>query len=125
MSAGAAALLRGETVDQIEANATAFARLVHTAGHNLQNEPETAGRNIFAEAAAGKQHRKQELHRLITGRRARQPRDEHGRFAGSLDGGARPLGPRAPATGEPLLAEHGRWLGQVIAQRRADCGAAF
>lgn len=86
LSPDAGSFLQGETLEQLEASAVALTR-VTTDGRRPELEPDIrSGRSIFAEAAAQKERRKQELAELLCGR-PRQPRDEHGRF--SFDGGAR------------------------------------
>lgn len=111
LGADAISFIGGTTVEQIEANAAAFARLVHAGGANQQPEP--AGRNIFAEATAQKAARKAELRRLFTGRPTRQPRDEDGRFSG-MDGGART---RVPTPRSPER-EHGELVAGLAALAR-------
>jgi hypothetical protein len=115
----AAGFLTGSTVEELEAQAGALARVVGAADARREPEPAAAPGDPLADALAGKEQRQRELAALFT-RRAPQPRDETGRYAGrgSFDGGARPSLPLPPPT-------HGEWLGQVLRTRSADRGASF
>ena len=117
----AASFLTGSTVEELEASAAGLARLV-----GCSDPAPIAPLDLVARSMADKQHRKQALHRLFTGR-SPQPRDSAGRFVlrGSFDGGARAAVPAPPPTGEQALMAHGQWLAQVIAHRRGDQGIHF
>jgi hypothetical protein len=129
---GAADFLTGETIDEIEANAVKLAELL-TNSTRVQAAKDTeqleqaadAGSLTAALQPGAKQARQRALVELLHPKQ--QLRDPHGRFttsgssSGGFDGGARTP---APVKGPPER-EHDYWLGDVIAQRRADAGASF
>jgi hypothetical protein len=112
---GSADFLTGDTLEQVEASATAFkSRLQERQG---EQKPVPG---LFAAAATDKAERQRALVSLFTGGQAAtpQPRDEHGRFAapgGGFDGGARPSVPPEPES-------HESWLVRVLGSREADSG---
>lgn len=90
-------------------------------GSLLRTEAGTARWTQVAGLLTGGMARKVEEHRglirALHGRPARaQPRDEHGRFRGGMDGGARRLPPRPPES-------HDQWLVRALRSRSADVGA--
>lgn len=113
LTPSAASFLDGTTLEQIEAQATALARLL---GENAdRREREVAlGHDMFSIAATAKQVRKQALAAMFTGR-ALQARDEVGRFAtGGFDGGARQSLPIAKSPEQA----HGELVGHLVGLRR-------
>jgi hypothetical protein len=78
-------------------------------------------KGFFAAAVAAKAQRKRQLEALF---RAPQPRDERGRFTGSVarsnsfDGGARTL---MPVRQHPLI-EHNSLIVELLRTRGADVG---
>jgi hypothetical protein len=79
LDADAANSLTCSTIEEVDASAVAFVRLL--GAHAEQREQEAvAGPDLFADAAAAKARRKRELVAQLAGRLA-QPRDEAGRFA--------------------------------------------
>jgi hypothetical protein len=114
----AAALLAGETVDQLEQSAVALAHFVdaHKGDAELAAEPDP-----ITAALAGKAEHKRQLAATILGRRS-QSHDERGRFAprGSFDGGARePL----PAPRDPQR-DHDELVAQMVRLRRIFGGSS-
>lgn len=111
---GSAAFLAGDTLEQVEASATALKSL-------LQEHPGAAPGGLHTTAATAKADRQRALLNLFAGPAPApppQPRDERGRFTGGFDGGARASVPPPPET-------HDSWLGRVLRTRAADSGAAF
>lgn len=116
----AANFLSGETMEELEASATAFVQLLST--HAEQRDSSVARPDLFADAAT-KARRKREPTALFAGRPA-QPRDQAGRFASTAGGGGFDEGAR----GQPLpppRESHEQWLVRTIRARSADRGAAF
>jgi hypothetical protein len=112
----AAALLTGETVEELDGSARALAQLIAERREEPEPEP-VPGQGFFAGAAAAKAERRQALVDALTGR-SEQRRDERGRFSGGFDGGARAPAPQ-PREG------HDAWLGRLLRTRAADTGARF
>lgn len=108
---GSATFIEGETLEEIEASASAFAKLLEE-----RREPAT---NLLTAASIAKAERQRVFVASLTGRTPHQRRDERGRFAsGGFDGGARPAVPLPPES-------HGEMLVRLLRSREADRGAAF
>jgi hypothetical protein len=106
--------LTGETVEQVEASALEFEKLL------VEKRPEQESATSFLGAvAAGKAARQRALVNLLTGREPPQPRDERGRFesaTASFDGGAR----RRSAQSQPE--GHDSVLLRVLRSGEANAG---
>jgi hypothetical protein len=113
-----ATFLSGETLEQIEASASAFEKLLEVE-ERRKREPMPS---FLVAAATAKHERKRSLENLLT--RRPQQRDEHGRFAGErtgtggFDGGARRGPPAAAESPDEILI-------RVLRSREADRGAGF
>ena len=85
----AAALLTGESVEELEHSADALAQLLGTGDPG--DQAATTGADLFGNRAAAKAERQARILRLFAGPPTPepQPRDASGRYA-SFDGGARP-----------------------------------
>ena len=116
LSEAAVPFIGGTTLDEIEASASALAKIVNSGGRLDTHEQKPSG-DLFANAASAKAARKHALFEALVGR-AEQPRDERGRFVGGFDGGARTSPPPAPPS-------HDEWLGELLRTRRADAGVNF
>jgi hypothetical protein len=111
----ARSFLTGTTVDELEAQAAALAKVL--GAHADRREPEPAAApDLLTVAAAEKARRKQELAAMFCGR-APQPRAESGRFA-SFDGGARQA---LPVPKSPERA-HGELVAGLASYRRTHGG---
>jgi hypothetical protein len=119
LDAGAAGFLTGTTLEEIEASADALARLIDASGEHRQKSA-IAGPDLFTGMVESKARQKRELAALFCGR-ARQPRDEAGRFAqraAGFDGGARASLPIA----KPPEQAHADLLGHLITASRVYRG---
>src|SRR5262249_21312171 len=105
----AARFLTGETLGELEQSAATLAQLIGERREEPEPEHEPT-LDLFAGAALAKAQRKRALVGMLTGR-APQPRDERGRFAGGLDGGAR----RPVPTRRSPEQEHNRLVAELAA----------
>jgi hypothetical protein len=110
----AASFLVGETVAEVEASASALAKLL--AGRVEEEATIAQTADPITRSIEAKSRKHDGLLRALHGQPA-QARDERGRFAG-FDGGVREP---APTPGP----SHDEWLGGVLRDRRADVGANF
>jgi hypothetical protein len=104
--------LMGETLEQVEASASAFAALLD------QRREQESATSFLGAVAAGKAARQRALVNLFSGRAPEQPRDERGRFAAGFDGGVRPGRARTPESHDSMLV-------RVLRSGEANAGGHF
>lgn len=110
---GAAEVLVGSTLAELERSADALAKLVTGSEGREPKQAEPAS-DLFAGSAREKARRQRALVEALH-RRPRQQRDERGRFAArsvSFDGGARTPVPPKPES-------HNEWLARRLVDARA------
>jgi hypothetical protein len=126
LDSDATSFLVGASLSELEESAAKLAQLVGGRDDQEPEEPDVSVPDLFSTAARAR--RKEQLTALFCSPPP-QPRDACGRWVPSdrrtaitFDGGVR--GEPLPVTGPPEQ-EHGRWLLDVLARRRADRGADF
>jgi hypothetical protein len=115
LDAEAANFLTGSTLSELEASAAALTKLLGKQHEQEEEQEREAG--FFERAAAPKAEQKRALAAIFTGR-ARQPRDEQGRWTEQVvdfHGGARQSVPPPPET-------HGQTLMRLLRSGEANTG---
>jgi hypothetical protein len=117
LPARAASFLAGTTLDEVEASAHAFAKLLDEGREPEQSRPPS----IFEFAAAERDERRRLLVSALCGRPVQPPRNEQGRYARparGFSGGARQPVPLTPES-------HEQTLSRVLLTGESDVGASL